>query len=226
MASYTTSQAGNWSAQATWGGSGPPGNGDTATVNHNVTVDVNTTVGTSPASSGTTALTINPGLDTQDMITSSGIKNNYGWNLQTGFAGKGFNTNQASNPGSSNTLVSGGTGPNFVDNTRNLQNWAVHRGSTSNTQAGKIADGLSYLAADPTLIYNNSDSLWKWVQAGFAPQNQALKGAASDGGDIGAVAVVAPPPPATGGSGGQSQSSRQMQQQMMWLRARQLGMLK
>lgn len=57
MAAYTSTQTGNWSDTATWGGSGPPGNGDTATVNHTVTVDVDTTVGTSGAS-GTTAVTV------------------------------------------------------------------------------------------------------------------------------------------------------------------------
>lgn len=62
MAAYTTSQAGNWSDQATWGGSGPPGNGDTATVAHNVTVDANTTVGTSPSDQTTLVLTVNNGI--------------------------------------------------------------------------------------------------------------------------------------------------------------------
>jgi hypothetical protein len=32
MASYTSTRAGNWSSTATWGGSGPPGPGDTATI--------------------------------------------------------------------------------------------------------------------------------------------------------------------------------------------------
>lgn len=45
---YTSSQDGNWSSSATWGGAGVPGNGDTASIGHNITVDVDTTVGTSP----------------------------------------------------------------------------------------------------------------------------------------------------------------------------------
>lgn len=51
-AAYTSTGSGNWSAAATWGGGGVPGNGDTFTVaaGHTVTVDQNTTVGTSPAS--------------------------------------------------------------------------------------------------------------------------------------------------------------------------------
>jgi hypothetical protein len=56
-----STQAGNWSAAATWTscGGGIPGNGDTATVGHAVTVDVDTTVGTSPSNSTTFVLTIN-----------------------------------------------------------------------------------------------------------------------------------------------------------------------
>src|SRR6266542_5514955 len=41
---FTSSQSGNWSSASTWGGSGVPGAGDTATVNHAVTLDVPVTV--------------------------------------------------------------------------------------------------------------------------------------------------------------------------------------
>lgn len=49
MAQYTSSQSGNWSDPATWGGAGVPGNGDTAIIaaNTTVTVDVDVTVGAS-----------------------------------------------------------------------------------------------------------------------------------------------------------------------------------
>ena len=49
MAAYTSTTSGNWSSNATWGGGGHPGDGDSATIadTHAVTVDVNTTVGTS-----------------------------------------------------------------------------------------------------------------------------------------------------------------------------------
>jgi hypothetical protein len=46
MASYSTSQAGNFSSSSTWGGN-TPGNGDILTINHNVTFDI-----TSPPSTG------------------------------------------------------------------------------------------------------------------------------------------------------------------------------
>ena len=54
MAAYTSSQSGNWSSASTWGGSGPPAAGDTATVanGHTVTVDVNTTVGSKASGVG------------------------------------------------------------------------------------------------------------------------------------------------------------------------------
>ena len=48
MTAITTAAAGNWSASGTWTGGIVPGDGDTVTLNHNVTVDVATTVGHSP----------------------------------------------------------------------------------------------------------------------------------------------------------------------------------
>ena len=49
MALISTAQAGNWSNTSTWSGGVVPGDGDTVEINHAVTVDVNTTVGASPA---------------------------------------------------------------------------------------------------------------------------------------------------------------------------------
>lgn len=56
MTAITTAAAGNWSAPGTWTGGVVPGNGDTVTLNHNVTVDVATIVGSSPATGGTPAI--------------------------------------------------------------------------------------------------------------------------------------------------------------------------
>lgn len=60
MTAYTSSGTGNWSSSSTWGGLGVPGNGDTASIGHAVTVDADTIVGTSPAP-GTNAITITSG---------------------------------------------------------------------------------------------------------------------------------------------------------------------
>lgn len=71
MAARTTAASGNWSAGATWTGGVVPGNGDTVTINHSVTVTDNRTVGTSPVSGSATpavliasgvSLTINTGV--------------------------------------------------------------------------------------------------------------------------------------------------------------------
>ncbi len=64
MAAFTTKAAGNWSAsgQTTWTQTGVPGDGDSVTLNHAVTVDVDTTIGASGVT-GTVAITFgaNPG---------------------------------------------------------------------------------------------------------------------------------------------------------------------
>jgi hypothetical protein len=72
MAAYTSTQTGNWSSTSTWGGSGPPGNGDTASIGaHTVTVDVNTTVGTSPNDITTIVLDRTSG--SSKLIVAAGI---------------------------------------------------------------------------------------------------------------------------------------------------------
>jgi hypothetical protein len=52
LASYTSTQSGNWSSTSTWGGSGPPGNGDTATIASGTTVTVDTAVTVGSNASG------------------------------------------------------------------------------------------------------------------------------------------------------------------------------
>ena len=62
MSSYTSTQNGAWNLTATWGGSGPPGNGDTATIaGHAITIGTAITVGSSPNTGGTAALEMQGG---------------------------------------------------------------------------------------------------------------------------------------------------------------------
>ena len=69
MAAITSAAAGNWSATGTWSGGVVPGDGDTATVNHAVTVDVNTVVGSAPATGGTAAIAVNAALTVATGVT-------------------------------------------------------------------------------------------------------------------------------------------------------------
>ncbi len=87
MAAYTGSVTGNWADTATWGGSGPPVDGDSVTINTGITVTVATsttaTVGTAPDNvttydvliNGTGQLVINGTLNckTNMDITGGGI---------------------------------------------------------------------------------------------------------------------------------------------------------
>lgn len=73
---YTQSTTGNWNSAATWGGVGIPGNGDTATCTAGDTLTVpvgySAIIGTSPATGGTTALTIDCTLIVNASLKSRG----------------------------------------------------------------------------------------------------------------------------------------------------------
>lgn len=70
MAAYTSTQNGDWNDAATWGGGGFPGIGDTADIQHDVTVTADQIVGTYPSPAGADvivndagSLTINDDVD-------------------------------------------------------------------------------------------------------------------------------------------------------------------
>lgn len=71
MAAIASGAAGNWSSTSTWTGGVVPGNGDTVSVGHAVTVDTNTTVGHSPgAADATAAIAVSTGAS---LVVAAGI---------------------------------------------------------------------------------------------------------------------------------------------------------
>ena len=56
MAAITSAANGNWSATSTWTGGVVPGDGDTVTITHDMTIDVDVVIGSSPATGGTAAI--------------------------------------------------------------------------------------------------------------------------------------------------------------------------
>jgi len=71
--------------------------------------------------------------------------------------------------------------PYFIDSTRTWRSWDVSLGG-----AGTEHSALARIVASPSLI---TSSLLPYLRQGFQPTNLALKGAGSNGADIGAVAV-------------------------------------
>jgi large repetitive protein len=74
-ATYTSSQNGNWSSASTWGGAGVPGAGDTATVNHVVTLDVPVSIANLTLAgtvTGTQSLTVTTAFNWNGGIQSGG----------------------------------------------------------------------------------------------------------------------------------------------------------
>jgi hypothetical protein len=59
-ATFTSSQAGNWTSGSTWSGAGVPGAGDTWTINHKVTVQPGDSIVTGNSTPGMISGTINP----------------------------------------------------------------------------------------------------------------------------------------------------------------------
>lgn len=121
MATASTLQPGDWNTLSTWFEGFIPGDGDTVTINHAVTVSGNTTVGTSPAEgSGTAAinvssgatLTLNSGtLTVKGDIQLPGNNSTRGLIINAG-AGIEFDASGASSPSAQNyRLITGSQYP-------------------------------------------------------------------------------------------------------------------
>ena len=104
------------------------------------------------------------------ICAGSAMDYNAGWNQVTGTNGKGYTdlTFSSGTPGAHDPTDQN---PNFVDPTRNLATWAVTQGSVASTYLGRVANAISYLTTNPSLI---AGSLIPYIQAGFVIQNSAL----------------------------------------------------
>jgi hypothetical protein len=74
MAAFTSKADGNWSASGatTWTQAGVPADGDTVTLSHNVTVDVDTTIGSSPDTDGTAAVAFSASVAGKTLTVAAG----------------------------------------------------------------------------------------------------------------------------------------------------------
>lgn len=121
------------------------------------------------------------GVQADNTITPANCTHNGLVNMVTPAYQGSYPTTQ---PGANDVRINSvDAGAIFTDKSRNIATWAVTRGSVSGTYAGKVADALTYLRADPTLVPN----LLAHVRAGFAPVYAPFRNAGHDGVTIGAV---------------------------------------
>lgn len=115
-AAYTSSGNGNWSNAATWGGSGPPGDGDTASIGHTITVDVDTIIGSSPNDTTTAVITLTAArvLTVGAGVTLT-VKGNVSWDVN----GAGLALSAGANVIFDNSASGGTPVYTFISNTYN-----------------------------------------------------------------------------------------------------------
>lgn len=165
MAAITSTANGSWATPGTWVGGVPPGIGDTAILAHNVTIDADTTFGTSPAAAGN-VLTIQ---------TTKTLTLNANMFIRGGFllegtakiivaAGKGieFDPSNAASPG---TAAYTGIIGNAHNSTPLLQlNGALGNTCYVRTKAGAATAAYAQL----------TDGSGPWLQAGTVQATYTL----------------------------------------------------
>ncbi|WP_447978074.1 hypothetical protein [Candidatus Nitrospira bockiana] len=177
MAAFTTAANGNWNQGATWGNAGNvqgvdyPGPGDTATINHAVTVTANQTVGTSPVA-GTDVVTVNGTAGSLTIAAGIILKvrgdlalANAVLTLNAG-AGYRFDSTAAGSPGTTNYRIKIGTAHN-QNSSKVVANGTVGNictityeagGAPGYFDAGGFIEGgkLTLTYTDLTDVYNPS----------------------------------------------------------------------
>jgi hypothetical protein len=136
----------------------------------------------------------NPALDVQDVLTGGGAVNNACWNFVTGYsratqfpgvAGKGYQTNTTVAPGQNDIdLGTGGSGPNFVDSTRNLATYdsaasGLNNSATAWVTAHNYAVG-DMASAQTVTFYGNAVINFRCVLAHTSNAGNATNGQPGD----------------------------------------------
>jgi hypothetical protein len=162
MAAYTASVTGNWADTATWGGSGPPGNGDTVTINDGITVTIpvstTVTIGASPdddistpaiqpaSSSGTGILIVNGTLIFRGSVRQADAD----WTLGPG-AILEHDSSLATTPSSTNYTwqigMAAGQTNNLVANGATGAGRVICRNAASSGKCGGFTGGSLYTGA-------------------------------------------------------------------------------
>ena len=131
MPAFTTKADGNWSAtgQTTWNEVGKPGNGDTVTLSHNVTVDENTTIGSNPDDLTTAAIVMGVG---KTLTIGSGFTLTVKGNVTKGGT-------LTLNAGSSFLFDKGATARAYQLNGGNIQTLRINGSSGSRCTFGAVS---------------------------------------------------------------------------------------
>jgi hypothetical protein len=82
--------------------------------------------------------------------------------------------------------------PQFADPTRCIETWATSLDLDGITDAELRDSAYDYIALDPL---TRIAALLTYVRGGFVPQNELIRSAGHDAGDIGAIAMSAPTSP-------------------------------
>jgi hypothetical protein len=152
-AAFTSKASGNWSAsgQTTWNEVGVPGNGDTVTITHAITVDTNTTIGSSPAE-GTVVVTASANITVNSGVTLT-LRGDMALNncalilgTGTGNAHLVFDASAASSPTTQNYRVVPGTAHNQASTFVDINGTSgAHCTVTSHVSGGNGYFGVDYL---------------------------------------------------------------------------------
>jgi hypothetical protein len=120
MAAFTSKADGNWSASGatTWTQAGVPADGDTVTLSHNVTVDVDTTVGSSPDTDGTAAIAFSASVTGKVLTIAAGKT----------LTVKGDITHNASYTGTSGVTLAAGSTLAFLPKSGATYKWKFVEG--------------------------------------------------------------------------------------------------